>query len=76
MNYLKVVVKNLERKVKRRVKRAKLLSQVVGPVTEDEARKMIERQVEDLSTWTQRELIDEFCDPEELVLREASKRLE
>lgn len=78
MNQIDEVVKALGGKFNRRLARLKVLREALGPkakISPEEAAELITRQRSVLESWTAAELIDEFIDPEELLIRELSKML-
>ena len=77
MNPYKQALKDLERKYQGRIKRGKALARDAEMVvlSEADAEKMVESQIADLRSWTFEDLIAEFVDPEELLVREVLKRL-
>ena len=78
MNALEKAIKQLERKYKGRIERAKVVYDAIEnkeSITEEKANDMIRVQYDELKTWTVDQLIREFCDPEDLLYREALKHL-
>lgn len=69
MNQIKRIVKALEKKYRERIKRARVVAQMAPELTSAEAKAMVEAQTEAIKLWTRDEVIREFCDPEELVIR-------
>lgn len=74
MNLVKRTVRDLEKKYKERIKRARVVAQLAPELNRAEVKAMVDDQVEDIRGWTRDAVIKEFCDPEELIMRGILKR--
>jgi len=74
MNRVKRIVNQLERKYKARIKRAKIVANLMPGVDQDGIDRMVADQLEDIRSWPRDAVLREFCDPEELLLRGILKR--
>lgn len=75
MTYYDQMLETLRQKQSERLGRAKALSGVAKELTEYEAKELIEKQLCELQTWTTDQLINEFVDHEELMIRGVLERI-
>jgi hypothetical protein len=78
MNQFDKALAEIVGKFNERLKRAKVLREAIGGranISDQEAEDLIARQYADLRTWTPEKLIGEFVDPEEMLIRELSKKI-
>lgn len=75
MNAIKQALRDLEKKYRRRIKRGKEILNLADSVGTDQAERMIDDKLNELRGWTSAELVSEFVDREEALIRAAAEKI-
>lgn len=75
MTEIKRLLTELRGKTLGRIRRAEVLTENLPEMNRAEIDAMINSQIAYLMEWSKADIIKEFCDPEELLMREILRRM-